>query len=153
MQKQKIGDLAKEIWECYLKEACGPREAVLEIQKCSEKLECISKAIIDAENGQNLSQLPIHVEEVYCDYLFKIIIFVYFQLTNILTKIRDALCDDLFLSIFEISISGLVPSLLQFVQLIETNINGILAETFAKVFKKFIKNYLNIFRFLPTQTI
>jgi hypothetical protein len=67
MQKQKIGDLAKEIWECYLKESCGPREAVLEIQKCSEKLECVSKAIIDVENGQNLSQLPIHVEEVTLD--------------------------------------------------------------------------------------
>lgn len=38
--------MAKEIWEIYLKEACDqPREAVLEIQKCAERLGRLSKEI------------------------------------------------------------------------------------------------------------
>lgn len=57
----------------------------------------------------------------------------HFQLTDILTKIRNSLSDDRLLSIFEISISGLVPALLDFVQHIESNKSGILAKQFSQV--------------------
>ena len=50
-----------------------------------------------------------------------------------MTKIRDSLSDDRLLSIFEISISGLVPALLELVEIIESNKTGVLAKQFAKV--------------------
>jgi hypothetical protein len=66
VQKQKVGELAKEIWECYLKEACNrPREAILEIQKCSEELGKVSAEIIALEkSGENQKQLDLLSNQV-----------------------------------------------------------------------------------------
>ena len=50
VQKQKVGELAKEIWENYLKEVCDrPREAVQEILKCCESLDKLANEIVEME--------------------------------------------------------------------------------------------------------
>lgn len=81
--------------------------------------------------------------EFFCGYeknpqnFFSIYNKNFFQFVSILKKIRFSLSDDRQLSIFEISISGLVPALLNLVKLIEANPSGILAELFTEVFLVF----------------
>ena len=122
VQKQKVNELAKEIWELYLKEACDrPREVVLEIQKCSERLGTLASEIVNSEKDRP-GDLKKMTEE----------------LTTILTKIRNSLSDDRLLSFFEISVSGLVPALLEFVQMITSSNNNnnsdVLKEHFSGIF-------------------
>lgn len=58
----------------------------------------------------------------------------YFQLQSILSKVRDTLLDERILSVFEISVSGLVPSLLEFIENVHRSPKGVLAKCFAEVF-------------------
>lgn len=69
----------------------------------------------------------------YTSYFFLNYLF-FLKFISILNKIRSSLSDDRQLSIFEISISGLVPALLYLVKFIEVNPSGILAALFTEVF-------------------
>nr|CAD2122828.1 unnamed protein product [Meloidogyne enterolobii] len=123
VQKQKVGELAKEIWENYLKEVCDrPREAVQEILKCCESLDKLANEIVEMEGKDDWDEEGKNLEKSKNEFV------------SILKKIRSSLSDDRQLSIFEISISGLVPALLNLVKLIEANPSGILAEMFTEIF-------------------
>uniref|UniRef100_A0A183BQ64 E3 ubiquitin-protein ligase n=1 Tax=Globodera pallida TaxID=36090 RepID=A0A183BQ64_GLOPA len=123
VQKQKVYELAREIWETYLKKARDqPREMVLEVQQCSNLLVKLTREIVSSEtegsSKTNAEDLKRKIDEV----------------RTILAKIRDILIDERLLSVFEISISGLVPSFLEFIEQVFLNRNGTLAKCFAETF-------------------
>ncbi|KAL3124758.1 hypothetical protein niasHT_001595 [Heterodera trifolii] len=116
VQKQKVYELAQEIWDAYLKKARDePRELVLEVQKLSNLLYKLTKSIAKTEEKDSCAN---STEE----------------LRTILAKIRDILIDERLLSVFEISVSGLVPSFLGFIEQVNLNRRGILAKSFAEIF-------------------
>lgn len=67
VQRQKVYELAREIWDVYLKKARDkPREAVLEIQKCANMLSKLTKDLVELEAGKTLASDSVErtVDEV-----------------------------------------------------------------------------------------
>ncbi|KAL3982231.1 HECT-domain (ubiquitin-transferase) family protein [Acanthocheilonema viteae] len=111
-QKAKLQEMAKEIWDNYLKEAqAKPRDALVELQKASSTI----KGICQQKNGR----LPEHMLS---------------ELEAALKCIHSSVVNDRLLSTFELSISGIVDALLAFLKFLQGDTACEIAVIFRKVF-------------------
>uniref|UniRef100_A0A915PQB4 E3 ubiquitin-protein ligase n=1 Tax=Setaria digitata TaxID=48799 RepID=A0A915PQB4_9BILA len=111
-QKAKLREMAKEIWDNYLKEAQSkPRDALLELQKASSTVKDICQRKNDC--------LP--------DYML-------LELEIALKCMHSSVVNDRLLSTFELSISGIVDALLAFLHSIQKDTDCEMAVIFRRVF-------------------
>ncbi|CAG9534153.1 unnamed protein product [Cercopithifilaria johnstoni] len=111
-QKAKLQEMAKEIWDNYLKEAQSkPREALVELQKASSTIKEICQ--------RKISRLPEHMLS---------------ELEMALKCIHSSVINDRLLSTFELSISGIVNALLAFLKFVQRNTDCEIAVIFRRVF-------------------
>ncbi|KAM3726185.1 E3 ubiquitin-protein ligase [Dirofilaria immitis] len=111
-QKAKLREMAKEIWNNYLKEAQSkPRDALVELQKASFTI----KEICQRKNGR----LPRHMLS---------------ELEAALKCMRSSVVNDRLLSAFELSISGIVDALLAFLKFVQKDTDCEIAVIFRTVF-------------------
>uniref|UniRef100_A0A914ZV22 E3 ubiquitin-protein ligase n=10 Tax=Parascaris univalens TaxID=6257 RepID=A0A914ZV22_PARUN len=114
-QKAKLQELAKELWENYMKEARSrPRDALVELQRASSSLQeyCAS-----SKSGNVCSNA------------------VRDQLQVCLRCMHEAVTNERVLSTFELSISGLVSALLSLLEIVRDNdAHCDIAVAFRKVF-------------------
>ncbi|EFO28334.2 hypothetical protein LOAG_00153 [Loa loa] len=111
-QKAKLQEMAKEIWDNYLKEAQSkPRDALVELQKASSTV----KEICHQKNGQLSARMLSELEAA-------------------LKCMHSSVVNDRLLSTFELSISGIVDALLAFLKVIQRDTDGEIAIIFRRVF-------------------
>uniref|UniRef100_A0A158Q903 E3 ubiquitin-protein ligase n=1 Tax=Elaeophora elaphi TaxID=1147741 RepID=A0A158Q903_9BILA len=111
-QKAKLREMAKEIWDNYMKEAQSkPRDALVELQKASSTV----KEICRQKNGR----LPEHTLS---------------ELEAALKCMHSSVVKDRLLSTFELSISGIVDALLLFLDFVQKDTDCEIAAVFRKVF-------------------
>lgn len=115
-QKQKVHDLAKDLWDNYLKQAkTKPRDALIELQNAAKfildlldsLLNEIDPTLLEKENSAKLLET--------------------------LEYVRDSIINERLLSIFEISVSQIVPALLELLNEALKSTSGFVAHAFRKV--------------------
>ncbi|KAI6238131.1 HECT-type E3 ubiquitin transferase [Aphelenchoides fujianensis] len=113
-QRQKIHELAKDLWETHLKDARNkPRDVFVELRSVSEELQkCAEECTREQENFQLMPKLK-----------------------EKLTRVRDLIVNERLLSTFELASSGVVPALLELVRGARAARNGVIYETFHEVFE------------------
>uniref|UniRef100_A0A0M3I707 E3 ubiquitin-protein ligase n=1 Tax=Ascaris lumbricoides TaxID=6252 RepID=A0A0M3I707_ASCLU len=126
-QKAKLQELAKELWENYMKEARSrPRDALVELQKASSSLQlnvfCRRLFTIQeycaSSKGGNVCSNAIRDQLQVC-----------------LRCMHEAVTNERVLSTFELSISGLVSALLSLLEIVRDNdAHCDVAVAFRKVF-------------------
>ncbi|VDK47623.1 unnamed protein product [Anisakis simplex] len=115
-QKAKLQELAKELWDNYLKEArMRPRDALVQLQKASSSLQEFCESHKDGSMRKSKLSEKQHVE-------------------NCLRCVYEAITNETVLSTFELSISGIVSSLLSLLHVIQNNNESDAAILFRKVF-------------------
>lgn len=123
-QRQKVKDLARDLWQQYLKEAkAKPRDALVELQKDSSIIQTCVEQILKFEK---LGKLDAEFQTIVN------------ELTDALLKIRDSIANERLLSTFEISISEVVSALLYLLMSALETGSKTLCAIFKKVFFKII---------------
>lgn len=113
-QKAKLQELAKELWENYLKEARSkPRDALIELQRASALVKQICKSSTAGSIGSRSMKD---------------------QLIASLKCIHESVVNERLLSTFELSISGLVGALLLLLDVVKENVDCEIAASFRKIF-------------------
>ncbi|KAI6211923.1 HECT-type E3 ubiquitin transferase [Aphelenchoides besseyi] len=113
-QRQKIQELAKELWESHLKDARNkPRDVFVELRHVSEELQkCVNDC---SKNQENFDLMPALKEKF--------------------TRVRDLIVNERLLSTFELASSGVVAVLLDLVHEARIAQNGVIYEAFYQVFE------------------
>ncbi|MCP9265968.1 HECD1 [Dirofilaria immitis] len=137
-QKAKLREMAKEIWNNYLKEAQSkPRDALVELQKAS--------FTIKAENAVNEMSEFVRTSKGGCLICPRFEKFVsekngrlprhmLSELEAALKCMRSSVVNDRLLSAFELSISGIVDALLAFLKFVQKDTDCEIAVIFRTVF-------------------
>ncbi|CAD5227639.1 unnamed protein product [Bursaphelenchus xylophilus] len=113
-QKQRINELAKELWNKHLKEARNkPREVFVQLRKAAEELSEITE--ICAQNQADQSRAG--------------------ELAEKLSAVRDLMVNERLLSTFELATSGVIQAILGFVSAALEVRRGVVEEVFKKVFE------------------
>lgn len=137
-QRQKLHELAKELWDNYLKEAkTKPRDALVQLQQNASTIAFLTEKIYRLmSNNEENSKLLNNSSTLEDDSS---------NLTKALRNVRDALSNERLLSTFEISVSNVVSALLKLLKYAFEENCEMLAKCFLEV--NFIR-YL--FKKLPT---
>ncbi|MFH4979391.1 hypothetical protein AB6A40_006100 [Gnathostoma spinigerum] len=112
-QKAKLQELAKELWEKYLREArAKPRDALVELRKAVDSLKNCLTVAANGSLGEKVLK----------------------EFSSCLNCIHLSIINERLLSTFELSISGLVGALLSLLQIVCSNPDSDVAKSFRQVF-------------------
>ncbi|CAD5221557.1 unnamed protein product [Bursaphelenchus okinawaensis] len=113
-QKQRINELAKELWDKHLKEARNkPRDIFVQLRNASQELVDVTK--LCAQNQADQSNFE--------------------NLVDKLRAVRDFVVNERLLSTFELATSGVIEAILTFVSTALEVRNGVVAQVFKTVFE------------------